>query len=79
VSDQPRWMEYMPLDELVAAESNPKQHHPDIGTSLDRFGYVEAITLDERTGRMVAGHGRRDQLTAKHQAGDPPPGRGRRG
>jgi hypothetical protein len=68
-----RWMDYLPLDELIGAERNPKHHHDDIAKSLRRFGYVEAIALDERTGRLVAGHGRVDDLRAKHTLGEPPP------
>jgi hypothetical protein len=45
----------MPLGQLQAAKRNPKQHSSDIGTSIGRFGYVEPIVVDERTGRIVAG------------------------
>lgn len=60
-----RYIEYMRLDDLVRAPRNPKDHDAElIQASLRRFGYVEAIALDERTGRLVAGHGRLDQLRA---------------
>ena len=56
-------VEYLDLEGLVRAPRNPKQH--DLGVlqaSLDRFGFVAPIILDERTGRLVAGHGRLDAL-----------------
>lgn len=75
ISDQRR-LEYVPLDELIPAEHNPKRHDlPAIGRSIDRFGYVEPIVVDERTGRLVAGHGRLEQLAAAKAAGaDAPDG-----
>jgi DNA modification methylase len=66
-------LEWMPIGQLQAASRNPKQHSPEIGTSIGRFGYVEPIVLDERTGRIVAGHGRREALMAMRQRGDAPP------
>jgi predicted RNA methylase len=63
----------MPLGQLQAAMRNPKQHSSEIGTSIGRFGYVEPILLDERTGRIVAGHGRREALLAMHKRGEAPP------
>lgn len=70
----PRWTEYMYVDELQSAPRNPKLHDQDaLGYLIDHHGFVEAPTLDERTGRLVAGHGRRDQLLAKQAAGEDPP------
>ena len=64
----------MPLDELEGADINPKGHDEQgIAASLRRFGYVESIVLDERTGKLVAGHGRLDQLRAAKEAGEDPP------
>lgn len=69
-----RRTEYLPLSELASAKRNPKRHAgAEIAASLERFGYVESIALDERTGRIVAGHGRRDQLVAAREAGAAPP------
>lgn len=53
-----RRIEYVSLAKLKPAKRNPKEHSPDIEKSLGRFGYAEPILLDERTGRLVAGHGR---------------------
>lgn len=74
--DQPaeRWTDYMRLPDIAGAPRNPKRHAAaDISNSIHQFGLAELPTLDERTGRLVAGHGRLDQLTAKRSAGDPPP------
>lgn len=68
-----RRLEYVPLTELKAAKRNPKGHSDDIGGSIERFGYVEPIVLDERTGRLVAGHGRLQALRVRQQKGEPPP------
>lgn len=67
-------LEYLPLTGLKGAPRNPKQHaQGDIQTSINRFGYVEPIVLDERTGRLVAGHGRRDSLASLKAKGQEPP------
>lgn len=59
-----RHIVYMTLPELLAADVNPKLHDLEgIGESLDRFGIVETIVLDERTGQLVSGHGRTEKLT----------------
>jgi DNA modification methylase len=69
-----RHVGYLPLDEIVPATRNPKRHDGDgIRASIDRFGVGELPLLDERTGRLVAGHGRIDQLAAMHAAGQEPP------
>lgn len=61
---------YMPLDELVAADRNPKAHdEPLIEGAISRFGFIEPIVLDERTGKLVAGHGRLDDLRRREAAG----------
>lgn len=68
-----RWLEYMPLSDLHGRRhpANVKAHADDvIGASIARFGYVEPIVLDERTGRLAAGHGRVERLLANAQAGD---------
>lgn len=60
-----RRIELLDVDALVPAVRNPKDH--DLGelmTSIERFGFVDAVVLDERTGRLVAGHGRVEALQA---------------
>ncbi|HEY3447281.1 MAG TPA: hypothetical protein VGK67_12990, partial [Myxococcales bacterium] len=66
-------LEWMPLGKLQSASRNPKQHSAELGTSIGRFGYVEPIVLDERTGRIVAGHGRREALLAMRKRGEVAP------
>lgn len=69
-----RWIEYQPLDQLQPAPVNPKRH--DIATlkaSMVRFGITGPIAMvDERTGRMVAGHGRRQALLDHRDEGTRP-------
>jgi hypothetical protein len=69
-------IEYMPLSELVPAERNPKQHNLDaLGDSIVRWGYVQPVTINEATGRLVAGHGRTEKLAHMKAAGEDAPGR----
>lgn len=66
-----RYIEWMKVRELIPAPKNPKTH--DIKTlraSFKRFGSVEAPAIDERTGRLVAGHGRCETLRDLEAAGD---------
>jgi DNA modification methylase len=69
-----RRIEYLRLADLRPAPRNPKLHDLEsVGSSIGRFGYTAPIELDERTGRMVAGHGRRASLLAAKSAGQDPP------
>lgn len=66
----PRRLEYQRLDDVRPAPRNPKNHHEDdLDGSVERFGFVEPILLDERTGRLVVGHGRLESLQRKKAAG----------
>lgn len=68
---QLRWL---PLSELERWPRNPKKHDiPSIKDSLRRFGFVETPVKDERTGRLVAGHGRQEALSEMRAAGEDPP------
>ena len=71
-----RWIEYVPLEEILRAPRNPKTHNAQmIAQSMDRFGVVEVPALDERTGRLVAGHGRLDEWErARADSKTPPEG-----
>jgi hypothetical protein len=74
VSGPDRLVEYLPLDGLVPATRNPKAHaHDTLRASIGRFGYTAPALLDERTGRLVAGHGRTQALAAMRAAGEHPP------
>lgn len=71
-----RWLELVALADLLArpAPRNPKNHdEAGIRASVTRHGFVEAPTIDERTGRLVAGHGRLGDLAARKAAGEEPP------
>jgi hypothetical protein len=69
-----RWTEYMPLDQLRPNPDNPKRHSIDeLRKSMGRWGYVEPVVVDERTGLLVAGHGRRELLLDDLAAGREPP------
>lgn len=62
-----RRLELIDLDELVAAVDNPKKHDLDgIRDLIARVGFVEPPAIDERTGRLIAGHGRLEALKALH-------------
>lgn len=53
----------MPLSAIERAPRNPKQHDAEgIRASMARFGVADLPVLDERTGRLVSGHGRLEQL-----------------
>lgn len=71
-----RRIEYMRLSALPRADRNPKRHDDaGIRASFAQFGYVEPVVIDERTGKLVAGHGRVENLEAAKAAGmDPPEG-----
>lgn len=69
-----RRLEYVPLPEIVAADRNPKGHDEAvIGRSISRWGFIETPVIDERTGKLVAGHGRTDELRRRFTAGEDPP------
>lgn len=64
----------MRLIDLPAAVRNPKKHAlSQVDASMERFGYTEPVLLDERTGRLVAGHGRVETLIAREAAGQAAP------
>lgn len=69
-----RRIEYLPLDEVPSALKNPKRHDDELlDASFGRFGVVDIPVVDERTGRLVSGHGRRDTILRARDSGAPPP------
>lgn len=69
-------IEYVALSDLKGATRNPKGH--DLGAihqSIARFGFTAPLLIDERTGRLVAGHGRLAILHQMMKDGDSPPAR----
>jgi len=69
-------IEYIDLDDVIEADSNPKDH--DIGViyqSIKRFGFNNPIMLNEATGKLLAGHGRLQTLKMMKDNGEPAPDR----
>lgn len=67
-------LELMRLDTLKEAPRNPKDHDDDAQrSSVGAFGFIEPIVLDERTGCIVSGHGRRAELMRRMSEGAEPP------
>lgn len=71
-----RTTELMALDSIKRATSNPKRHDVRaIMRSMVLNGFGEAPMLDERTGRLIAGHGRLEALVAlRLEKKEPPKG-----
>jgi len=69
-----RRLDYQNIDTIEQAPNNPKEHQIDnVRASIDRFGYVAPMIVDDRTGRLVVGHGRLESLKARRDAGETPP------
>lgn len=69
-------VDLLPLSEIERWPRNPKRHVINqLEDSIDRFGFVAPLIIDETTGRLVAGHGRLDALLAMRDQGAPPPNR----
>ena len=65
----------MPLSDIRPDPRNAKDHDvAGIQSSMGRFGLVEIMTLDDRTGQLISGHGRLESLEADKAAGKEPPG-----
>lgn len=59
-----------PLSKLVGLPRNPKAHNlGDIHQSLNRFGFVGRIIINDITNHILAGHGRVSALRQKKAAG----------
>jgi hypothetical protein len=70
----PRRLEYMDLDVLEPHPDNPKAHdEAGIGASMGRFGVIDIIVLDDRTGQLISGHGRVDSFRRLRDAGESAP------
>lgn len=54
------------IDDLKPADYNPREISPEaaeaLGKSVERFGDISGIVWNKRTGNLVAGHQRVDQL-----------------
>lgn len=62
------------MAEVPEAPENPKGHaDAELEGSMSRFGYTEPVMVDERTGRLVSGHGRKRALLALQERQQEPP------
>ena len=69
-------IEYMDLEDIQPATRNPKRHEvEEIKQSIRRFGFVDVPAINETTGRMVKGHGRKEALVELQTAGEDAPRR----
>lgn len=69
-----RRTEYVRLRELQGADVNPKAHdRQGIALSISSHGLAELPMIDERTGRLIAGHGRLADLCERRGRGDTDP------
>jgi hypothetical protein len=69
-----RRIEYMGIDELPPALVNVKHHDAEaVAASMTRFGFVDPVILDERTQRLIAGHGRIEALALLWSNDQAPP------
>lgn len=66
-------IEQLPLGAIRLAAKNPKRHDLDkIKASIRRFGLAAPALRDERTGKLVAGHGRTIALREMQATGRTP-------
>lgn len=67
-------VKYVPLDQVVLFDDNPKKH--DIGalvSSIRRYGFVDPPKYDAALGALVYGNGRTHALTMMRKGGEEPP------
>lgn len=70
----PRQLTYVAVDEIPPDPDNEKDHdEAGIMQSIRTLGFIEVPTIDERTGLLLSGHGRRDALIAMRDAGEEAP------
>jgi hypothetical protein len=64
----------VPLEELRGNPRNPKRHdNTTINKSMGRFGMIEPVVVDKRTGWLISGHGRVETLQERKARGEQPP------
>lgn len=69
-------IEYADVAAILEADRNPKGHDlPRLKGLIRKFGFVMPLILDERTSKLVAGHGRRLALIEIKEAGESAPAR----
>ena len=68
---QERSITYVPLEDIRPAERNPKLHDTTaIIDQITRFGFTNPLIVDDRTGKLHAGHGRWTALVVMRTAGN---------
>lgn len=68
--DSRLWIDYVPLESIEPATRNAKRHDVEgLIELIATHGYMHVGIRDERTGRSVAGHGRREALVAMYERG----------
>lgn len=69
-------IEYISIDEVAKWPRNPKLHaDAELDESFERFGFVAPAIRDDKTKRLVAGHGRLERLITWRDQGKPAPKR----
>lgn len=69
-----RYLEHMDIEQISEAVRNPKAHDLEtLAKAIERWGFADAPVMDERTVRLVAGHGRLTVLRQWKEAGGLPP------
>jgi ParB-like nuclease domain len=67
---------YIPLNQMKRWPKNPKAHDiPSLRKAIRRFGFNAPLLIDEKSGKLVAGHGRLEALQAMAKDGESPPAR----
>jgi hypothetical protein len=65
---------YESLDLVRTEEKNPKDHDiEEIIRSINRFGFVQPLLINETTGKLIAGHGRLEAIKEIQSRGLPIP------
>lgn len=66
--------QFEPLSKLVGLPRNPKLHNlGDMHQSIDRFGFVNRVIINDVTNHIIAGNGRIETLRQKKASGEKPP------
>lgn len=65
-------LEEMPIEQLIPADYNPRvklqpgdEEYEKLSASIERFGQVEPLVWNQRSGNLVGGHQRLEVLKAK--------------
>lgn len=67
-------IEYMPIAQLKKWPTNPKNHDVEaIEASIREFDFIDPLIIDEKSKKMVAGHGRLEVVAEMKRKGEPPP------